>query len=149
MGAKLGMEAKFYRNTGTYEDPVWVEIDNVKDVRFSGEKGDADVTTRKNNGFRAKKGTLKDGGIEFQMVYDTDDENVMALRTAWFQNTSVEVAMLDGEITEAGSRGVRATMEVMNFSENQALEEAITVDVTLAPSYAEHPPEDYVVGAAS
>lgn len=32
------------------------------------EKGEADVTTRANNGWRATKGTLKEGSIEFEMA---------------------------------------------------------------------------------
>ena len=141
MGVKLGMEAKLYRNDGDYETPDWVEMTNVKDLTLNNEKGEADVTTRKNNGWRATVGTLKDGSIEFEMVWDTEDENFTAIQEAYFGNTSIEFAVMDGDIEEAGSQGLRATMSVMNFTRNEPLEEAITVSVTAKPTYAEHAPE--------
>ena len=141
MGVKLGMEAKLYRNDGDYETPDWVEMTNVKDLTLNNEKGEADVTTRKNNGWRATVGTLKDGSIEFEMVWDTEDENFTAIQEAYFGNTSIEFAVMDGDIEEAGSQGLRATMSIMNFTRNEPLEEAITVSVTAKPTYAEHAPE--------
>jgi len=141
MGVKLGMEAKLYRNDGDYETPDWVEMTNVKDLTLNNEKGEADVTTRKNNGWRATVGTLKDGSIEFEMVWDTEDENFTAIQEAYFGNTSVEFAVMDGDIEEAGSQGLRATMSIMNFTRNEPLEEAITVSVTAKPTYAEHAPD--------
>ena len=141
MGVKLGMEAKLYRNDGDYETPDWVEMTNVKDLTLNNEKGEADVTTRKNNGWRATVGTLKDGSIEFEMVWDTEDENFTAIQKAYFGNTSVEFAVMDGDIEQAGSQGLRATMSIMNFTRNEPLEEAITVSVTAKPTYAEHAPD--------
>ncbi|MEZ6097169.1 MAG: hypothetical protein R3C03_23590 [Pirellulaceae bacterium] len=35
MATRLGMDAKFYRNTGTYASPVWTEVSNVKDVTLN------------------------------------------------------------------------------------------------------------------
>jgi hypothetical protein len=65
---KLGMEAKLYRNTGSYAAPTWSEMTNVKDLTLNLE---ADVTTRGNAGWRATIAALKDGSIEFEMVWDT------------------------------------------------------------------------------
>ena len=141
MSVKLGMEAKLYRNTGTYETPDWEEITNAKDVTLNLEKGEADVTTRANSGWRATVGTLKDGSVEFEMVWDTADEGFTAIQGAYFAGTAIEVAVMDGDIETAGSQGLRATMAVTNFSRNEPLEEAITVSVTLKPTYAANAPE--------
>ena len=51
MSVKLGMQAKLYRNTATHETPLWDEMTNVKDLTLNLEKGQADVTTRGNNGW--------------------------------------------------------------------------------------------------
>jgi hypothetical protein len=67
MGVRLGLDAKLYRNTGTYAAPVWNEVKNVKDLTLNLEAGEADVTTRGNNGWRATLATLKDGSVEFEM----------------------------------------------------------------------------------
>ena len=100
MATRLGMDAKLYRNTGDYATPVWVEVSNVKDVTLNLEKGEADVTTRANQGWRATVGTLKDASIEFQMVWDTVDAGFDAIRQAFFNNTPLEFAVRDGDITD-------------------------------------------------
>ena len=141
MGFKLGMEARLYRNTGTYETPTWTEIDNVKDVTLNLETGEADVTTRANNGWRATAATLKDWSVEFEMVWDTADAGFTAIQEAYFDNTSIEFAVMDGDIATSGTQGLRATMAVTNFSRNEPLEEAITVSVTIKPTYADNAPE--------
>ena len=135
------MDAKIYRNGGSYASPTWTEIANVKDVTLNLEKGEADVTTRANNGWRATVGTLKDASIEFQMVWDTEDAGFDAIRQAFFDNTPIEFAVMDGLITDPDSEGLRATCAILNFTRNEALEEAIMVDVTINPTYAENAPE--------
>ena len=145
MGIKLGMEAKLYHNTGTFIAPVWAELVNVKDVTLNLEKGEADVTTRGNGGWRAMAGTLKDGSVEFEMVWDTQDAGFTAIKDAWFNDTALEVAVMDGDVAITGSQGLRATMEVFSFSRNEPLEEAVTVNVTLKPAYSANPPQWMVV----
>ena len=141
MATRLGMDAKLYRNTGTYAAPTWVEVSNVKDVTLNLEKGEADVTTRANQGWRATVGTLKDASIEFQMVWDTVDAGFDAIRQAFFNNTPLEFAVMDGDITDPDSEGLRATFDIFNFTRNEALEEAILVDVSIKPTYADNAPE--------
>lgn len=141
MGVKLGMDAKLYRNTGTYASPTWNEVKNVKDVTLNLEAGSADVTTRGNGGWRANIATLKDASLEFEMVWDTADDDFAAIRTAFLGNSTVEFAVLDGPAATAGSQGLRATMAITNFSRAEPLEEAIKVSVTAKPTYADHPPE--------
>lgn len=104
------------------------EIKNIKDLTLSFEKAEADVTTRANNGWRATVGTLKDASIEFN-VLNKDGDTAFAL----FYD-----AFLSGEPLAITISDVGATLaldcEVMNFSVNQALEEAISADVTLKPT---------------
>lgn len=145
MATRLGLDCKLYRNAGSYNSPDWREVGNVRDVTLNLEKGEADVTTRANNGWRAIAGTLKDGTVEFEMVWDTSDSNFTALQSAYFGNTQVEMAVMDGSINTIGSQGLRATFEVMNFSRNEALEEAVTVSVTLRVARATNPPSWYKV----
>jgi len=141
MGVRLGMEAKLYRNSGNYSTPTWVEMPNVKDLTLNLEAGEADVTTRGNNGWRATVATLKDGSIEFEMVWDTADTGFTAIQQAYFGNAPIEFAVMDGGITASGSQGLRATFSITKFSRNEPLEEAVTVSVTAKPTYAEHAPE--------
>ena len=101
---KLGMEAKLYRNDGTYASPTWVELLNVKDLTLNLEAGEADVTTRGNAGWRATIASLKDGSIEFDMLWDTADTNFTALKDAFFSGGTVEFAVMDGDVATSGNR---------------------------------------------
>ena len=136
MGVRLGLEAKLYRNTGTSGSPTWTEMTNVKDLTLNLEASEADVTTRGNAGWRATLAALKDASIEFEMVWDTADAAFTAIKDAFFGSTSVEFAVMDGDIETAGSQGLRAVMSVTNFSRSEPLEEAISVSVTAKPTYA-------------
>jgi hypothetical protein len=140
MAVKLGLDAKLYRNTGTYASPTWNEIKNVKDVTLNLETAEADVTTRGNNGWRATVATLKDGSVEFEMVWDSADDDFGTIRDAFLNKTAVELAVMDGDITVTGTQGLRASYMVMKFSRNEPLEEAITVSVTVKPTYATNAP---------
>lgn len=148
MAAKPGMQAKLYRNTGTYAAPTWALVPNVKDLTLNLEKGQADVTTRANNGWKASIGTLKDGGIEFEMVWDTEDEGFTAIRDAYLNDAALELAVMDGDITVAGSQGLRASFVVTNFSRKEPLEEGISVSVTLKVAYSDNAPEWLTVAAS-
>ena len=138
---KLGMEAKLYRNTGTYATPTWVEMTNVKDLTLNLEAAEADVTTRGNAGWRATIAALKDGSIEFEMVWDPADAGFTAIQDAYFNNTTVEFAVMDGDVTSTGTQGLRATMSITKLTRSEPLEQAITVSVTAKPTYSDNAPE--------
>ncbi len=141
----LGKDCKLYRNTGSYGTPAWNEIPNVKDLAKNFETSEADVTTRGNAGWEAVVPALNRGSIDFQMVYDTADAGFVAIRDAYLNKTAVEYAVMDGDITVSGKQGLRATCMVTNFSMTQNLEEAVTVDVSIKPTYAANAPSWYTV----
>lgn len=133
----LGMNCKLYYKVGG-QDAVgsWIEMGNVRDVTLSMEAGVADLTTRANNGWRAQVPTLREAGVEFQMVWDTADAGFTALREAFLSNGIIGLQVLDGE----GGQGLQGDFGVQTFSRNEALEEGVTVDVSVAPSYSETEP---------
>ncbi|MGE3803917.1 MAG: phage tail tube protein [Gemmataceae bacterium] len=143
MGTRLGLAAKLYRDTTG--GPVWSEITNVRDLTLNLETGEADVTTRGNLGWRAIVATLKEGSIEFSMVWDTLDAHFAAIRDAFLLAGAVPLAVMDGDITVAGSQGLVALFAITNFTRNEQLEEAITVDVTCKPTYSTTPPSWLIV----
>ncbi len=136
MSIKLGMEAKLYYDASGVGGSSWTELDNVKDLTLNLETGEADVTTRGNQGWRATVATLKDGSIEFKMVWDTEDSGFTAIKNAYFNNTAISFAIMDGDIATAGSQGLQADFSITNFSRNEPLEEAVTVSVTAKPTYS-------------
>ena len=132
MAIRLGLNAKLYRNTGTYASPTWNEIGNVKDVTLNLESAEADVTVRANNGWRATVPTLKDASVEFEMVWDTADAGFTAIKNAFFTNAVIGLQVLDG----TSGQGLQADFSITNFSRSEALEEAITVSVTAKVTYS-------------
>jgi len=134
MAIKLGMKGKLYY--GPAGSRATSELRNAKDVTLNLEKGEADVTTRGNEGWRATVGTLKEGSVEFEMLWDTADPGFNAIQQAYFNDTPLAFAILDGE----NGHGLDADFAVMNFSRTEALEEAMAVSVTIKPTYSTRAP---------
>src|SRR5262245_2690246 len=134
MALVLGLNAKMYiDDQATYVSPSWTELTNCRDVTLTLEKNESDVTVRGNNGWRAMVSVLKDATVEFSMIWDTDDPNFQVIKDAFLavsapQNT-VNVAVMDGDITASGSEGFRAMCIISSFTRNEPLEEALTVDI--------------------
>lgn len=133
MAAVLSENAKFYRNTGSYGTPTWDLINNVKDLTLSLDKDEVDITTRGSGGFKEFIDGMIDASIDFGMVWDTEDTDFAAIRTAFFAKTAVEFLILDGLVATTGSQGLRVTCMVKSFTRNENLGEALMADVTLRP----------------
>jgi hypothetical protein len=134
MGFRLGMNCKAYY--GVAGSTANLVMDNVKDVTLNLSTGESDVTTRGNQGWRAMAATLKEGSVEFNMVWDTDDPGFIAIKNAWFNASAVALMFLDG----TGGSGLDADFTITNFTRNEQLEEAVTVDVTAKPTYSTRAP---------
>jgi len=134
---KLGMEATLnYKVGGQDGAGSWLELTNTKDVTLSLEAGEADVTTRGNDGWRAIVATLKEASVEFEMVWDTGDAGFDAIKDAYLGNGIIGVQILDGDSGE----GLQADFMITSFSRSEALEEAIMVSVTAKVTYSTTPP---------
>lgn len=107
------------------------QVKNAKDVTLNLERGDADVTTRNSNGWRAHMGTLKDASIEFTLL--TGGAEFAAFLSAWTGRTKTAVTVSGGAISFS------ATMVVMNFGASQPLEDAESVNVVLKPAQGSTP----------
>lgn len=148
MPLRLGLDAKLYLKPGGIAgSSPWIEMGNAKDVTLSIETGEADVTTRANNGWKASVPTLKEAKIETTLVWDTTDPGFLAIQQAFFQNVAIGVAAMDGAITVAGSQGLQADMGITSFVRKEPLEEALAVEVTLKVFYSQTPPQWVTVGA--
>jgi len=146
MATVLGMDAKaYYQTDGVSGSAGWVELANVQDITLNLETGEADITTRANNGWRAYAATLKEGSFETTMKWDPDDPAFAAIQNAFFNNTHIGMTILDGPIGTSGSQGLRADMVITNFSRNEPLEEAVTVNVTFKPTYIDTATEWHTV----
>lgn len=126
----LGMNGKLYQGPAGTALATLTELTNVKDVTVTMEKGEADVTTRANGGWKATVGTLKECTVEFEMVWKPSDTGFQAVKDAFLNNTLVSLAALTGEKATSGSEGPHGDFAITGFSRSEALEEAMTVKVT-------------------
>ena len=85
MAIVLGLDAILMR--GSAGSTASTEVKNVKDLTLNLESGEADVTTRATKGWRASVATLKEASLEFNILYDTEDEDYNAFADAYFNNT--------------------------------------------------------------
>ena len=153
MTIKIGYECKMYRNTGTYAVPVWNEIQCVKDATTTLEKEEDDVTCRQGGGFTQTAFTVVNATIEFDMVYDTADDDFTAIRQAFFgkddANADVskvmDFAAMDGDITVSATQGLRAECGIGRFTRNERIKSAVTVDVNAKPTVGTEAPTWMVI----
>ncbi len=135
MSAQLGLKCVLhYKPAGSY-----VAITNVRDVTLNLEKGEADVSTRNGNGWKQTLDGLKDASVSWDMIWDTTDAAMNALATAFFNNTAVLMAVMDGPYATTGSQGLVASMTVKKFERKEPLTEATMVSVEVKPGYGAVP----------
>lgn len=145
MAFGLGMDAKLYRNTGTFAVPIWDEIDNVGDLAQDNESEKADVTTRKNAPFKAEVATIISLGLAFGMIRDDEDADYIVLRDAQINRTTIEFAVMNGDITVSGNSGFRFLAMVSKFSETQNLADAQRNEVEAVPTFSDNPPAIFLI----
>lgn len=134
MSYLLGLDCKLFR--GDAGETATILMENVKDVTVNFESAESDTTTRKSNGWRSTKPTLKEGTLEFSMLYDTEDDDYLALQTAFFTNTPIAFFATDGS-----GKGLDADFSITSFSMEQSLEEAVSVSVTAKPTSEKRAPQ--------
>lgn len=125
---KLGLEAKLYY--GGAGSTATTELTNVKDLTLNLQAGEADITTRGAAGWKVSLAALKEGSLEFTMVWDPSDAGFAAISNAFFSGEAIALAALDGE----GGSGLDADFMITQFNRSEPLEDAITVSVTAKPT---------------
>lgn len=136
MTARLGLECKLYRVTA---GPMNTLMANVRNVTLNLESSQADVSTRGTGGWRQLRSGLKDATLDFEMLDLEGDADLTAISGAYFGNTSIEFKVMDGLITDTDSRGLHATMEIVNFSRAEDLEDAVVYNVSAKPAPGTNP----------
>lgn len=132
--AILGLNAKTYL-AGTIASPVFTnEVETIREETVNLERSTTDITDRRADGWRLQAGTLKEGTVDMQMIYEPGNADFTAFQNAFFNGTQVVLAFMDGNATVAGTYyGLLGAFEVTSFSQPRQLEEAIIVDITLTP----------------
>lgn len=132
--AVLGLNAKTYL-AGTIASPVFTnEVGPIREETVNLERSLTDVTDRRANGWRLQVGTLIEGTVDLQMIYEPGDADFDAFEDAFFDGTQLVLAFMDGNVAVSGTYyGLLGAFVVTSFSQPRQLEEAIIVDVTMTP----------------
>jgi len=101
-------------------------MDNVQDVTLTLSKGEADVTTRGNEGWRATVGTLKECSAEWTMLHLPGDACYASIMDSYLNDTLLPMSFL----TETNGEGPVGLWSITNVSREEPLEDAIKVSVT-------------------
>jgi len=126
----LGMNAKIYQGASGAALNTLAEMGNVKDVSLNLEAGEADITTRANQGWRATAPTLRECTAEFEMLWRPGDTGFEAIKIAFLTASTLRLAVLTGASDASGTEGPLGDFSITNFSRNEPLEEAVMVSVT-------------------
>jgi len=126
----LGMNAKIYQGASGAALNTLAEMGNVKDVSLNLEAGEADITTRANQGWRATAPTLREYTAEFEMLWRPGDTGFEAIKIAFLTASTLRLAVLTGASDASGTEGPLGDFSITNFSRNEPLEEAVMVSVT-------------------
>ena len=129
---KLGLNAKLYRNTGTFAMPTWVEVSNVQDLELGDDMTEFDASVRGGGGFSEAEPTMRNIDLTFNMR-NNDDQHMIALRTAYATRAAVDLQVLDGPIGTNGSHGLRARFKLFEFGKPQNLADGQFVNLRLRP----------------
>lgn len=128
--------------------PTFVEIGTAMDVTLNLTAATADVTTRAAGGWRQNVATLKEGTVDFTVLWEPDDEVFTELMNSYLDQCPLRYLVLDGpkdgfvssgdthgRCSEVGDvTGLLSDFMITSFSRNEALEEGVTADVTLEVS---------------
>lgn len=144
MAFKLGLDCKTYRQTsgtraawpGSGAAPNLDLIDNIRGETLNFSKTTADVTTRGGGGWRQVVAALKEGSIDFEMVYDTADADFVAVQAAFMDNTVIAMAFLDGLAATVGTKGLWADFMVTGMEQTRDLEGAVMAKFTIQTTYS-------------
>lgn len=126
MAMKLGMNGQMTYSSASGGAGI---LSNVTDVTLTLESAEADVTTRANSGWRAQVGTLKEGTLEFEMIWDDQDAGFSAIKDAFLGNSAILLGAYDSPTADGGS-GLLATYVISNLTRTEGLEEAMKANVT-------------------
>lgn len=144
MAKKLGILARLYRNTGSYDTPIWTVMNGWSDAALRVAWDKADASTRDS---RVKGGVKTQLDLGFTGKYKVSDDNAgyLALWGLTFNDDTIDLLILNGPIADNGVRGVRYDAQVYSAGEDQGLGVALFDEFTIDPYIFDHEPAIAVI----
>lgn len=135
----IGIKAGGISGSGNF-----LPVTLARDVEADASHAEADFTSRASQGFEQMEPTFKQLEVTLNVIYDPDDEAFAALKEAYDARSQIGVAMMDGDL-DTGN-GWMFNGKVFNWRWGQPLRDAMTIDVTIKPSYSPEEPPEWVEG---
>lgn len=135
--AKLGINAKLYRNTGTYEATNLSEVTLISDLTVNVVWDEAPADARESRVKQVLK-TMLGLDITGRMKKKPLDANYEAFMNALLSDDTMDLFVLDGDFSTVGVRGWRADFLVFSGTEDQAMSNSLYEDLVLKPFVEDH-----------
>ena len=133
---RVGKDAKLYYDSGSdYSSPTWVLIPRTADLSVDMSKNEADLSTRESS-FALVGTGMKVVGLEFGYLhpYLVADTVFDALNDSYFNDTPIQMLILDGLVATSNAHGLRAFFVTMGMPQDQALEAGIKFTFSMKPT---------------
>ena len=145
MALKSGLQLYTYQLTGTLAVPVLYNLFNyVRDESVDMDRTEIDASSRASVTFRQFVPGLANGNVETQIMHLPGDPIFDAIQSAFFLNTTLLMAFVDGPLQAGDERhgetgtisvtGLWGCFYVTNFTEQRALEDAQVHDIRFSPT---------------
>ncbi|MFQ5733009.1 MAG: hypothetical protein ACE5KM_13795 [Planctomycetaceae bacterium] len=132
MGFEIGLDAKTYRNTGTWGIPTFDEISNIQEVTTTLDASEAEAKARGLTYTEFRRGIIN-AVVNITMLYSGADTDFVALRDAFLNDTLIELYIADGLAATSGTQGLRGEFTVLSMERGEPLEEGLTVVFSVKP----------------
>jgi hypothetical protein len=126
----LGINAKVYRNTGTWGSPTWTEVPEFESVQIDPRYTEGESNSRDSRFARGKL-TLAGCSATARLKVKPGNTNFESLMDAFALATAVDLLILDGPRTTVGSRGIRAEFNLMAAGDDQGITSRLYRDLAL------------------
>lgn len=131
--ACVGFDGYAYYNTATDALPTWVEIDTCRDVTTTAATDSADVSDRRSKWKKNCPGMI-DVETTMTLTFVAGDTAQLGLRTHFLNRTTVQIAVMNDDITVVGSEGFKYYAHVFSNDFAQPLSDGQTITVTFKPA---------------
>jgi len=147
MALKSGLQLYTYNFTGTIATPIFSAtslFNYVRDESLDMDRTEVDASSRASVTFRQFVPGLANGNVETQIMHLPGDAIFDDIQDAFFNNTTLLMAFVDGPLQAADARhgetgtidvtGLYGCFYVTNFTEQRALEDAQVHDIRFSPT---------------
>jgi hypothetical protein len=130
-----GVEAKVYQNGGTPTTPTWTAVDRVRSVTANQKWNRADSSARESRAvLQAKTQIALSGTIEVRATPADAGYDSFYSASCLPSESALDLMILDGPITQEGSRGVRAFMN-LDGGQNQGIGDVLYTTFDYDPAW--------------